>query len=138
MVVEGLTEGDRVRHGVAGAVQRAHTEPLYLDLHLPAGSHFAQPLAAGHNAFVYVYRGELLVAGQAVPRQRLAILSNAPGSDGVRLQGGVDGARALLIAGQPLNEPIAQYGPFVMNTQAEVFQAVQDFREGKFGETAAQ
>ena len=118
-------------HGVAGAMQREATAPLYLDLSLPPGAEFEQPLPPGHNAFVYVYRGELLVAGQAVPRQRLAILSNAPGSDGVRLQGGVDGARALLIAGQPLNEPIAQYGPFVMNRNEEIFQAVDDFRAGR-------
>jgi redox-sensitive bicupin YhaK (pirin superfamily) len=118
-------------HGVAGAMQRQATEPLYLDLALPPGAAFEQPLAAAHNAFVYVYRGELSVAGQAVLRQRMAILANTPGSDGVRLQGGPDGARALLIAGQPLNEPIAQYGPFVMNSNEEIFQAVEDFRTGR-------
>ena len=118
-------------HGVNGAMQRAATEPLYLDLSLPAGAVFEQPLPASHNAFIYVYRGELLVAGQAVPRQRMAILANTPGRDGVRLQGGVEGTRALLIAGQPLNEPIAQYGPFVMNSNDEIFQAVEDFRAGR-------
>ena len=118
-------------HGVAGAMQRDTTQPLYLDLSLPAGATFEQPLPAGHNAFVYVYRGELQIGGQAVPRQRMAILANAPGSDGVRLQGGADGARAILIAGQPLNEPIAQYGPFVMNSNEEIFQAVEDFRAGR-------
>jgi len=118
-------------HGVAGAMQREATQPLYLDLSLPAGAVFEQPLPASHNAFVYVYRGELLVAGHAVPRQRMAILANTPGSDGVRLQGGADGARAILIAGQPLNEPIAQYGPFVMNSNEEIFQAVEDFRAGR-------
>ncbi|HRH86273.1 MAG TPA: pirin family protein [Rubrivivax sp.] len=118
-------------HGVAGAMQREATQPLYLDLSLPAGAEFEQPLPAAHNAFVYVYRGELQVAGQAVARQRLAILANAPGSDGVRLQGGPDGARAILIAGLPLNEPIAQYGPFVMNSNEEIFQAVEDFRAGR-------
>jgi redox-sensitive bicupin YhaK (pirin superfamily) len=124
-------------HGVAGAVQKAHTEPLYLDLHLEPGATFEQVLPAGHNAFVYVYRGELDVDDAAartpVPRQRMAVLANAADRDGVRLQAGADGARALLIAGQPLNEPIAQYGPFVMNKQAEIFQAVEDFRAGKFG-----
>jgi len=120
-------------HGVAGAVQKAHTEPLYLDLHLEPGTAFEQALPAGHNAFVYVYRGELAIEGTAVPVERMAVLANKPESDGVRVQAGADGARALLIAGRPLNEPIAQYGPFVMNKQAEIFQAVEDFRAGKFG-----
>ncbi len=119
--------------GVAGAVQRAATEPLYLDMHLAPGAQLAQPLAAGHNAFVYVYRGELSIAGTLVRRQRMALLANTPGSDGVRLQAGAEGARALLIAGRPLGEPIAQYGPFVMNTQAELVQAVQDFQAGRLG-----
>jgi redox-sensitive bicupin YhaK (pirin superfamily) len=117
--------------GVAGAVQREATQPLYLDLHLPAEAVFEQPLPAEHNAFVYVYRGELLVGGQAVPRQRMAILANTRGSDGVRLSSCADGARALLIAGRPLGEPIAQYGPFVMNRHEEIFQAVQDYQAGR-------
>jgi redox-sensitive bicupin YhaK (pirin superfamily) len=124
-------------HGVVGAMRKAHTEPLYLDLHLEPGATFEQALPAGHNAFVYVYRGELDIDGDAaptrVPRERMAVLANAPDRDGVRVKAGADGARALIIAGKPLNEPIAQYGPFVMNRQAEVFQAVEDFRAGKFG-----
>ena len=118
-------------HGVAGAMQREATQPLYLDLELPAGAGFEQPLPAAHNAFVYVYRGSLVVDGQSVPRQRMAIFANTPGSDGVRLQAGPEGAKAILIAGQPLNEPIAQYGPFVMNRNEEIFQAVEDFRAGR-------
>jgi len=116
-------------HGVAGAVQRGTTQPLYLDLHFEAGSHFAQSLPATRNAFIYVYRGELRVGDTAVPSQRMAILRNA--GDGVVLHADAP-ARALLIAGQPLNEPIAQYGPFVMNTKEEIFQAVQDFQAGRF------
>ena len=118
-------------HGVAGAMQRESTQPLYLDLELPAGAIFEQALPASRNAFVYVYRGELLVGSQSVPCQRMAILANTPGSDGVRLEAGAQGARALLIAGQPLNEPIAQYGPFVMNSNEEIFRAVEDFRAGR-------
>ena len=124
-------------HGVTGAVQRELTEPLYLDIDLPAGSSFEQPLPPGHNAFLYAFRGEVQVDGKTVPALRMAIFANTPGADGVRIEAPA-GGRVILIAGKPLNEPIAQYGPFVMNTQAEVFQAVQDFREGKFGETAAQ
>ncbi|MFC5547434.1 pirin family protein [Massilia aerilata] len=118
-------------HGVDGAVQREATQPLYLDIHLPQGVEFAQPLPAGHNAFFYVYRGEVVVDGKAVPQARMAILDNAEEADGVRVKASAD-ARFILIAGRPLNEPIAQYGPFVMNTNAEVFQAVEDFRAGRF------
>jgi redox-sensitive bicupin YhaK (pirin superfamily) len=123
-------------HGVAGAVQRAATEPLYLDVELPAGATFEQPLPAGHNAFLYVFRGEVVVEGKAVPQARMAILDNAQAADGVRIKATVP-SRLLLLAGRPLNEPIAQYGPFVMNTQAEVFQAVEDFRNGKFTDSTA-
>jgi redox-sensitive bicupin YhaK (pirin superfamily) len=117
-------------HGVTGAVTRQGTEPLYLDLHLPAGSRFEQVLPAHHNAFVYVYRGAVDVAGQAVPAQRMALLANDAQTDGVCLEARAD-AKALLVAGQPLNEPIAQYGPFVMNSSEEIHQAIADFRAGR-------
>jgi redox-sensitive bicupin YhaK (pirin superfamily) len=116
-------------HGVAGAVQRDGTEPLYLDLHLDPGASFEQPLPEAHNAFVYVYRGRSSIGEQDVPQQRMAILRNS--GDGVRVSAGSDGARAILVAGRPLKEPIAQYGPFVMNTQQEIYQAVEDFRAGR-------
>lgn len=118
-------------HGVAGAVQRARTEPLYLDLELPPGARFEQALPARHNAFVYVYRGSLRIGDSDVPLQRMAILKNEPGADGVVLEAQGQPTRALLIAGRPLNEPIAQYGPFVMNTNEQIFQAVEDFRAGR-------
>jgi redox-sensitive bicupin YhaK (pirin superfamily) len=118
-------------HGVAGAMQRQTTEPLYLDLHFEAGARFDQALPPLHNAFVYVYRGGLSIAETLVPAQRMAILANAAGHDGVTLVAGDQPTRALLIAGSPLNEPIAQYGPFVMNTTAQLHQAVDDFRAGK-------
>jgi redox-sensitive bicupin YhaK (pirin superfamily) len=123
-------------HGIDGAVRRDVTEPLYLDIELPAGASFDQPLPAGHNAFLYVFRGDVVVEGKAVPQARMAILDNAQTADGVRIKAGAP-TRLLLIAGRPLNEPIAQYGPFVMNTQAEVFQAVEDFRNGKFTDSTA-
>jgi len=118
-------------HGVTGAVQRDGTEPLYLDIDLPAGATLDLPLPAGHNAFAYVFRGEVVIEGKGVPQTRMAILDNAQGADGVRIKAAA-ASRMLVIAGRPLNEPIAQYGPFVMNTQAEVFQAVEDFRAGRF------
>ena len=118
-------------HGVAGAVQRPQTEPIYLDIHLAPGASFEQALPPGHNAFVYVYRGALDIHGSAVPVQRMALLAQDPDTDGVRLQAGALASRALLIAGAPLNEPIAQHGPFVMNTREQLHQAVQDYQAGR-------
>ena len=123
-------------HGIEGAVRREHTEPLYLDITLPPGAEFAQPLPDDHNALVYVFRESLWIAGSEVPTRRMAILANDPGSDGTVLRAGASNhspARALLIAGRPLNEPIAQYGPFVMNTPEQIKQAVHDFQNGKLG-----
>ncbi len=117
-------------HGVAGAVARESTTPLYLDLHLPASARFTQSLPVGHNAFVFVYRGEVSIAGSTVPTQNMAILANGTQADGVVIESTGE-ARALLIAGRPLNEPIAQYGPFVMNTEQEIYQALNDFRDGR-------
>lgn len=117
-------------HGVSGAVTRAVTAPLYLDLHLPAGTSFSQPLPAGHNAFVYVYRGQVKLGEVEVPVRNMAILANAADRDGVRIEA-LEEARVLLIAGRPLGEPIAQYGPFVMNTEQEIYQAVADYRAGR-------
>jgi hypothetical protein len=123
-------------HGTKGAMQREHTDPLYLDLHFPnaEGMVFEQPLPTLHNAFVYVYRGGLKV-GQGnkatdVTVKRMAVLTND--GDGVVLRAQAN-TRAILIAGKPLNEPIAQYGPFVMNTREELVQAVDDFHAGLMG-----
>jgi len=117
-------------HGVAGAVTREATAPLYLDLHFDAGARFEQALPPGHNAFVYVYRGEVAIAGRNVPAGRMAILASDSGADGVILEA-KQPARAILVAGRPLGEPIAQYGPFVMNTEQEIRQAVSDYRDGR-------
>jgi redox-sensitive bicupin YhaK (pirin superfamily) len=118
-------------HGVLGAMRRDRTEPLYLDIHLDANARFEQTLPATHNAFVYVYRGALTIGERRVDTQRMAVLANTPGSDGVVLRSLDSPTRALLIAGAPLREPIAQYGPFVMNTRDELMQAVQDYQSGR-------
>jgi redox-sensitive bicupin YhaK (pirin superfamily) len=129
-------EGVRVRviagvsGSVAGAVQRPDTEPLYLDVHLPAGSRFEQAIPAGHNAFTYTYRGTATVGGTPVPDRHMAILAN-DGAAAVMAEASED-TRLLIVAGRPLGEPIAQYGPFVMNTQAELQQAMADYNAGRF------
>lgn len=116
--------------GVAGAVQRPVTEPLYLDIHLPAGTHFEQAVPAGHNAFAYVYRGAVDSAGVAVDDRQMAIFAN-DGGGSVRFAAAQD-SRLILVAGCPLGEPIAQYGPFVMNTAEQIEQTLRDYRDGKF------
>ena len=127
--------------GVAGAISRPITEPLLLDITLPPGTSIDVPVPAGHNAFVYTF-GAAAVAvgaalGDAAPRrvdsERMAILANDAQADGVRLAaaGALDQtARVLLVAGRPLLEPIAQHGPFVMNTTLELRQAMADFQSG--------
>lgn len=119
--------------GKEGAIRREASEPLFLDLDMPAGSACEVPIPAGHNAFLYAYEGRVEVGtrGEPVRARQLAVLTNSPDAGGVRLQAS-GGARLLLVAGRPLNEPIVQWGPFVMNTREEVEQAMHDFRSGNF------
>ncbi len=106
-----------------------------LDIVLPAGAAFDAVVPAGHNAFVYVYGGGAVDVGQVEPTrvesERMAILANDAAADGVRMTAQTD-ARVLLVAGAPLDEPIAQYGPVVMNSTAEIHQAVAYFQRGAF------
>lgn len=135
-------DGVRVRvlagasHEVAGAVQRPDTEPLYIDVHLPAGSHFEQAIPAGHNAFTYTYRGSVRIGETEVPDRQMAVLAN-DGLAFVRVEA-IEDSRCLIIAGKPLHEPIAQHGPFVMNTSEELHQAVRDYQAGLFDQAKVQ
>ncbi|SUX55904.1 pirin family protein [Chromobacterium vaccinii] len=119
--------------GQAGAMQREATEPLYLDLHLDADREETLEIPAGHNVFLYVYQGEIAVGARqrGVKARQMAVLDNRAGSDGVVVRAAAD-SRLLLIAGKPLGEPIAQWGPFVMNTREQVEEAISDFRDGRF------
>lgn len=119
-------------NGTAGPIQSGHTQPQFWDLSFNADpATFEQTLPGGHHGFIYVYRGSVQVLGDKthteVPVERMAILG---AGDGVRLQASA-GAKAILLAGKPLREPIAQYGPFVMNTRQQLMEAVDDFRSGR-------
>jgi len=124
-VISGTTS-----EGTRGPVQNSYVEPTYMDVTLPAGEDFRQMVGASDNAFIFVIEGELLIGDSRQPlRQReLGILG-----EGDRITVSADAAaRFLLVAGQPLNEPIARGGPFVMNTKAEVMQAFTDYQTGQF------
>jgi quercetin 2,3-dioxygenase len=115
--------------GHQGPIDAAATEPLYLDFSLAPGSEVQVPIPRGHAGFAYVFEGAARVgaSGTAVPSGTLAVLG-----DGESLTLSADGsaARLLVVTGKPLGEPVARYGPFVMNTEAEIHQAVRDFQAG--------
>ena len=104
------------------------TDPLFVDLRLAAGQTVEIPIPSGYNSLAYVYEGEIQVAGQPVPKRAAAVFGDG---DGVQLTAGPEGGSLLLLAGRPLGEPIAQYGPFVMNTREEIEQAMADYRSGR-------
>ena len=116
--------------GVSGPINGIATEPLYLDLTVPAGEVVIVPVPRGHSAFAYVIEGMAAIADErAVARGTLAVLGEG---DTVTLGGNGGPARLLLVAGKPLNEPVARYGPFVMNSADEIRQAIQDYQDGRF------
>ena len=115
--------------GVTGPVSGIVTEPLYLDVRLDAAGRFETALPEQHTAFVYAYQGRGEIGRAAVGSKTLAILS--PG-DSLSVKAVEGEFRFLCIAARPLNEPIARYGPFVMNTREEIQQAFEDFRNGRF------
>ncbi len=142
-IPEGTSADGRARVRViagealgARAVIDTRTPIVYQDWTLEPGAVVEQPLAEGHSAFVYVFSGETEIGAdlQAISDGELALLG--PG-DSVRLAvpaAAKGPARLLLLAGQPLREPVARYGPFVMNTEAEIRKAMSDFRSGRLGE----
>jgi len=127
-VIAGTTS-----RGTTGPVSQPLTEPLYLDVALQSGASFEETLPHRHSAFIQVIEGDIGIAGDGpastLARDQLAVLGNG---DRVIAQAGATPARFLLIAGKPLNEPIARAGPFVMNTAAELRQAFSDYQSGRF------
>ncbi len=104
------------------------TDPLFLDLSLPVGQVQEVPVPEGHNAFVYVYEGAAQLGNKSLPVRSAGILTDG---DYVALESvGAEPLRAIIVAGKPLKEPVVQYGPFVMNTRAEIEQALADYRAG--------
>jgi redox-sensitive bicupin YhaK (pirin superfamily) len=119
--------------GVSGPISGIATEPLYFDVYLQAGSSAQLDVPATHNAFIYVYGGEVAVgddSGDPVTKGEIALFERGTG-DGIGVTA-VEDSRMLLVAGKPLDEPIARWGPFVMNTDAELRQAVNDYQSGRF------
>jgi len=119
--------------GAVGPVKQPATDPIYMDIRLDAGVDFALPVPAGHSAFVYVYEGSVTVGASreaaTIGAQELAVLGD--GAE-VQLSGRAARSRAILVAGRPLREPVARYGPFVMNTREEIMRAFTDFQSGRF------
>jgi redox-sensitive bicupin YhaK (pirin superfamily) len=118
--------------GITGPVHGIATEPAYFDVRLQAGTATELPLPATHNAFAYVYEGQARVGDGAsahLVRGDLGVLGNGTG---LKISAGNAPARLIVVAGKPLNEPVAKYGPFVMNTPQQIAQAVEDFRAGRF------
>ncbi|MGH7635372.1 MAG: pirin family protein [Gemmatimonadaceae bacterium] len=117
-------------HGVKGPVMEVATDPLYFDLHLEPNASYSATLPEEHNAFVYVYQGDAKIgaAATSIRAQEMAVLTRG---ESLPLTAGAQGARMLVVAGRPLNEPVARYGPFVMNTVEEIHQAFADYQAGR-------
>lgn len=124
---------EEVSGPVNGPGSRLSTDPLFWDLRLEPMRLIDLPIPAGHNAFVYLYDGQAHVGDQALPHRAAGVLQ---AGDKVSLASGREGARLLVLAGKPINEPVVQYGPFVMNSREEIEQAMRDYRDGRLTESA--
>lgn len=113
---------------LTGPIQSEHTQPLIVDIRLTAGQCLTLPVPAGLSALVYAFEGSLMLGDTALPNENTALLGDG---DQLLLRAGDTGGRLLLLAGKALNEPIAQYGPFVMNTEQQIEQAIMDYQAGK-------
>jgi redox-sensitive bicupin YhaK (pirin superfamily) len=117
------------------AVIDTHTPIVYQDWTIAEGADLTLPVPRDHQALVYVFEGEVRLGneegGRRVTDGQMAILGDG---DRVRFRGAAGGGRLLLLAGVPLGEPVARYGPFVMNNEAEIVQAMQDYQSGRMGE----
>ena len=117
--------------GVGGPIDGIATEPVLLDLALPAGGRLTLPLPPGHSVFLYPFDGDIAV-GEAVTRVERGSIAVLGAGEGVLISAPKGAARVLLAAGRPLNEPVARYGPFVMNTPQQLREALADYELGRF------
>jgi redox-sensitive bicupin YhaK (pirin superfamily) len=113
---------------INGPIDDPHTDVHYFDVTLDPAHTFSHHLASNMQAFIYVFEGEAIVESSALSQQSFALLG--PGKH-IQVSAEADGARFILVAGQPIGEPIVQYGPFVMSSAAEIQQALADYRDGK-------
>jgi redox-sensitive bicupin YhaK (pirin superfamily) len=113
---------------VKGPISQPATDPTYLDVGLDPGAQYVHTLPEQHSAFMYVFEGAVKAGSTVVSAGQMAVLGE--GAE-VRLTG-EKASRAILVAGRPLHEPVARYGPFVMNSREQLIQAVEDFQNGKF------
>ncbi len=120
--------------GVRGPVTEIAADPLYLDVQLAPGAAFTQPIPAGHTALVYLFQGGGLFGSDTAESLRMLVLTDG---DELTAQADGEGMRFMLMAGAPFHEPIAPYGPFVMNTREEIQQALVDLRNGTFVEAGS-
>lgn len=126
-----LVAGDLSIEGEAyqGAIRGITRKPLFVDIELPANASIEIPVAKELTSFLYLFEGAVELSGQNVPDNAAVELDEG---DSVYLSTQAESARLLLIAGEAVGEPIAQYGPFVMNTFDEVQQAIDDYNNGRF------
>jgi hypothetical protein len=113
--------------GTSGPVQGGTTQPLYWDVQLNSGKSFSANIPETHSVYIYPFEGSVEIADRVLNTHQGGVLGSG---DSIEIRAGTGGARFLVLAAKPLREPVVQHGPFVMNTRAEIEQAIHDYRNG--------